>query len=144
MLHEIENVLMLQSTEPGKLPCTLLVFDELQQFIGEDPTRTLHVQNVVEACSTRFGSALLFVATGQSALQATPQLSKLQGRFTVRVQLRDTDVEQVVRQVVLRKNPARVPDLERVLDRASGEISRHLGGTGIAARAADHDALVPD
>ena len=144
LFRTIEDVLMLQSSEPGKLPCTLLVFDELQQFIGEDPTRTLHVQNVVEACSTRFGSALLFVATGQSALQATPQLSKLQGRFTVRVQLRDTDVEQVVRQVVLRKNAARVPDLERVLDRASGEISRHLGGTGIAARAADHDALVPD
>ncbi len=144
LLRAIEDVLTLQSQEPGKLPCTLLIFDELQQFIGEDPTRTLHVQNVVEACSTRFGSTLLFVATGQSALQATPQLSKLQGRFTVRVQLRDTDVEQVVRQVVLRKNAARVPDLERVLDRASGEISRHLGGTGIAARAADHDAFIPD
>lgn len=144
LLRTIEDVLALQSEASDKLPLTLLVFDELQQFIGEDPDRTLHVQNVVEACSTRFGSTLLFVATGQSALQATPQLSKLQGRFTVRVQLRDTDVEQVVRQVVLRKNPAHVPELNRVLDRASGEISRHLGGTNIAARSADHDALVPD
>ena len=144
LLRTIEDVLTLQSDTPGKLPCTLLIFDELQQFIGEDPTRTLHVQTIVEACSTRFGSRLLFVATGQSALQATPQLSKLQGRFTVRVQLRDTDVEQVVRQVVLRKDAARVPELERVLERASGEINRHLGGTSIAARAADHDALTPD
>ena len=80
-----------------------MVFDELQQFIGEDPLRTLLVQNVVETCSSRFGSRLLFVATGQAALQATPQLSKLQGRFTVRVMLSDMDVERVVRQVVLRK-----------------------------------------
>jgi len=144
LLRTIEDVLVLQSPSPDQLPCTLLIFDELQQFIGEDPNRTLHVQNMVEACSTRFGSKLLFVATGQSALQATPQLSKLQGRFTVRVQLRDTDVEQVVRQVVLRKNPARVSELERMLDRASGEISRHLGGTSIAARTTDHDVLVPD
>lgn len=144
LLRTIEDVLALQSNAPDKLPCTLLIFDELQQFIGEDPTRTLHVQNIVEACSARFGSKLLFVATGQSALQATPQLSKLQGRFTVRVQLRDTDVEQVVRQVVLRKNPARVSELERILERASGEISRHLGGTSIAARTTDHDVLAPD
>ncbi len=144
LLRTIEEVLALQSNLPGKLPCTLLIFDELQQFIGEDPTRTLHVQHIVEACSARFGSQLLFVATGQSALQATPQLSKLQGRFTVRVQLRDTDVEQVVRQVVLRKDVTRVPELARLLERASGELSRHLGGTSLAARTTDHAVLVAD
>ena len=49
-LHSaIADVLSLQSTASGKLPLTLLVFDELQQFIGNDPQRTLHVQNVVEA-----------------------------------------------------------------------------------------------
>ena len=143
-LRTVEDVLMLQANGAQEIPCTLLIFDELQQFIGEDPDRTLHVQNIVEACSTRFGSKMLFVATGQSALQATPQLSKLQGRFTVRVQLSDTDVEQVVRQVVLRKQPTRVAELERLLERASGEINRHLGGSSIAARMNDHDALVAD
>ncbi|RRR70353.1 MAG: BREX system P-loop protein BrxC [Candidatus Viridilinea halotolerans] len=143
-LQTIEDVLALQTNEAGVTPCTLFIFDELQQFIGEDAERTLHVQNIVEACSARFGSKLLFVATGQAALQATPQLSKLQGRFTVRVQLSDTDVEQVVRQVVLRKQPARVAELEGVLEGASGEISRHLGGTSIAARSSDRDVLVAD
>jgi hypothetical protein len=79
----MEDLLELQSTTPGKLPCTLLVFDELQQFIGEDSQRTNQVQEIVEACSSRFGSHLLFIATGQAAIQATPQLQKLQGRFTV-------------------------------------------------------------
>jgi hypothetical protein len=128
-LRTVEDVLALQSTTPGKLPCTVLVFDELQQFIGDDSQRTLGVQNVVEACSSRFGSQLLVVATGQSALQATPQLSKLQGRFTVRINLSDTDVEKVVREVVLRKAEPRRPALEAVLDGARGEIDRHLVGT---------------
>src|SRR5205823_8981606 len=98
-LHDsMTDVLSLQTTSPGKLPLTLLVFDELQQFIAEDPVRTLQVQNVVEACSSRFGSRLLFVATGQASLQATTQLSKLQGRFSVHVTLSDSDVEKVVRE----------------------------------------------
>lgn len=37
MLLTIKDVLSLVSNKAGKIPCTLLVFDELQQFIGEDP-----------------------------------------------------------------------------------------------------------
>ncbi len=144
LLSTIEDVLALQSTTPGRLPCTLLVFDELQQFVGEDPDRTLRLQTVVEACSSRFGGSLLFVGTGQSALQALPQLSKLQERFTIKVQLSDTDVEQVVREVVLRKRPDRTADLQRVLDSASGEIDRHLASTAIAPRPEDADDLIAD
>src|SRR6266567_2225477 len=144
LLRTMEDVLELQSTTPGKLPCTLLVFDELQQFIGEDPQRTGHVQEVVELCSSRFGNHLLFVATGQAAIQATRQLQKLQGRFTVRVTLNDTDVEQVVREVVLRKNPTKIAILQDVLNTASGEIDRQLAGTRIGPRPTDNTRLVPD
>lgn len=144
LLRTMEDVLELQSTTPGKLPCTLLIFDELQQFIGEDPQRTTHVQNVVEACSARFGNHLLFVATGQAAIQATPQLQKLQGRFTVRVTLTDTDVEQVVREVVLRKDPTQTAALQAVLTTASGEINRQLAGTKIGPRPTDNKKLVSD
>jgi len=143
-LTTLEYVLELQSDRPGKLPLTLLVFDELQQYLGEDQGRTLQVQTVVEACSARFGSRLLFVSTGQAALQATPQLSKLQGRFTVRVMLSDTDVERVVREVVLRKAPDKVPALKSVLESARGEIDRHLAGARIAPSAADNEFLVAD
>lgn len=143
-LRAVGDVLALQSNAPGKLPCTLVIFDELQQFIGEDSDRTSQVQNIVEACSSRFGSHLLFVGTGQSAIQATPQLSKLQHRFTVGVELSDTDVERVVREVVLRKNQAQVPELQAMLDNARGEIDRHLAGTRIGARMADAPDLVPD
>jgi len=144
LLRMMEDVLALQATVLGRLPCTLLVFDELQQFLGEDPGRTLQVQNVVEACSSRFGSRLLFVATGQAALQATPQLSKLQGRFTVTVSLSDTDVEQVVRNVVLRKRVDAYAPLSAVLTTVSGEIDRQLAGSKIGPVMADAPDLVPD
>ena len=35
------------------------------------------MQNIVEGCSARFKSQVLFVATGQSASTATPTLQKL-------------------------------------------------------------------
>jgi hypothetical protein len=144
MLDTLQEVLELVSTRPGSIPLTLLVFDELQQFIGDDGDRTQKVQNVVESCSSRFGSRVLFVATGQNEMTATTQLSKLQGRFTVRVPLSDKDVETVVREVVLRKDPGKEPLLRSVLERASGEIDRQLAGTAIAAGQADHDDLVPE
>ena len=144
MLDVMEGVLALQSTDPDKMPCTLLVLDELQQYIGDNADRTLRVQNVVEACSSHFEGSLLFVATGQSALQGGHQLSKLQGRFNVRVALSDTDVDKVVRQVVLRKAPDKVAGLRSVLDTNSGEIDRQLAGTKIAPVSADREVLVPD
>jgi hypothetical protein len=144
LVETIGAVLALQTDKPDKIPCTLLIFDELQQFIGDDSNRTNHVQNAVEAVSSHFGSQILFVATGQAAITATTQLQKLQGRFTVRVMLSDNDVERVVCEVVLRKNQARVPELQQVIERASGEISRHLNGARISPTAQDQRDLIAD
>ena len=140
----MEEILLLQGKGEGKLPLTLLVLDELQQFIGNDPERTLHIQNTVEACSSRFDSHVLFVGTGQSALEAHTELSKLQGRFSVNVMLSDVDVEKVVREVILRKSPDKIGRVQEVLDKASGEIDRHLAGTRIASRAEDVQDWVAD
>ncbi len=143
-LDTLEDVLELQQQTPGKLPLTLIIFDELQQFLGEDPERTLQLQNVVEACSARLGSKLLFIGTGQAALQKNTQLSKLVARFTVKVMLEDTDVETVVRQVVLRKAADKVSNLENVLDSNQAEIDRHLVGTQIAPVAQDNEIMIAD
>ena len=81
MFDVMDDVLRLQSTTTGKLPLTLVVLDEMQQYIGDDNEKALAVQNIVEGCSARFESQVLFVATGQSALTATPTLQKLTDRF---------------------------------------------------------------
>ncbi len=87
-----------------------------------------------KCCSSRRDSALI----------ATPTLQKLTGRFSVPVALSDTDVETVVREVVLRKKPEHVSALKSTLDSVSGEIDKHLGGTQLAPKAADKPDLVPD
>lgn len=144
MFEAIEDVLRLQSTSEGRYPLTLVVLDEMQQYLGDDNARTLAVQNIVEGVSSRFDNSVLFLATGQSAMGGTPTLMKLTDRFPVQVHLSDKDVETVVRQVILRKSPDRRGELNTVLGSVSGEIDRHLGGTKIAPVAADKQDLVPD
>ena len=144
MFDVMDDVLRLQSTTPGKLPLTLVVLDEMQQYIGDDNDKALAVQNIVQGCSARFESTVLFVATGQSALTATPTLQKLIDRFPLPVELSDNDVETVVREVVLRKKPEHVPLLKSTIDAAAGEIDRQLGGTRFAPRAEEKPKLVPD
>ena len=128
----------------GEMPCTVVILDEVQQYIGEDTGRSYVVQEVVEACSKRFGDLLLFLGTGQTALSGTPALQRLQGRFTVNVELSDHDVETVIRRVVLAKRPDRTGDVQAALDASAGEIDRHLTGTRIAPRNEDKQVLVED
>lgn len=141
-----EFVTALQDTlaADGEMPHSVLILDEVQQYIGEDSGRSYVVQEVVEACSKRFGDRLLFLGTGQTALSGTPALQRLQGRFTVNVELSDTDVETVTRRVVLAKRPDRVKELKSALDGNAGELDRQLAGTKIGPRQEDKTILVDD
>ena len=134
-LQEMVDAISEDLSINGHFPCTLVVLDEVQQYIGDNADRTLKVQEVTEACVKKFGGRLLFVGTGQSALSSTPQLQKLQGRFRIAVQLSDTDVETVIRQVVLAKRPDKVPPIQGMLAASSGEISQSLG-TGNSGQSA--------
>jgi len=144
LLAAMDDVMQLMSSKPDARPCTLVILDELQQYIGMDSVRTADVQEIVEAVQSQFGSLVTFVAAGQSAMGFHPQLQKLQGRFTTRVEFADTDVDSVVRQVILRKKPDAVPVLKAELDRVAGEISRHLQGTKLAPLADDEKDIVAD
>lgn len=144
LVETMDDVLRAQSETEGRRPLTLIVLDEMQQYLGDDNRLVLDVQQIVEGCTARFGSDVLIVATGQAALLGTPTLQKLTDRFTVQVALSENDVEKVVRQVVLRKKPEHVPALRDALEKVRPEIDRHLEGTQLAAKAADGQALVPD
>lgn len=133
MLKAIRQAL----TKDGKFPLTSIVLDEVQQYIGEDSQRSMDVQEVVEACCKNIGSKLLFIGTGQTAVTGTSNLKKLEGRFTVRVELSDADVDTVIRQVILAKKPDAKLPIEQTLQSNLGEISRHLAGTTIGHRQDD-------
>lgn len=133
MLKAIRQAL----TKDGKFPLTLIVLDEVQQYIGEDSQRSIDVQEAVEACSKNIGGKLLFIGTGQTAVTGTSNLKKLEGRFTIRVELSDADVDAVIRQVILAKKPEAKSPIEQIMQTNLGEISRHLAGTTIGHRQDD-------
>jgi len=130
----------------GELPLTLVVLDEVQQYIGDDVKKAFDVQEVVETCSGngRLNSKLLFVATGQSALSGMTNLNRLMGRFQVSVQLEDTDVDSVIRKVILQKKETARSHIQSLIDDELGEISRHLRGSIIEHNKDDEKWMVAD
>ncbi|MEZ6009347.1 MAG: BREX system P-loop protein BrxC [Planctomycetota bacterium] len=128
----------------GDLPPTALVLDEVQQYIGDSTDRAVAVTELAEAVQTQLDSRVLLVASGQSALTATPQLQRLKDRFRITVQLSDTDVEAVTRKVLLHKKASAVEPIRETLERHAGEVSKHLQGSRLAERPSDRDNAVAD
>ncbi len=132
-------------SEDGPLPLTILVLDEVQQYINEAQDRAAAITEVAEAIQTQFDSRVMLVGAGQSALSAgTPALLWLRDRFQIAVELTDADVEAVTRKVLLRKKPSAVPAIEKTLDKHSGEVDRHLQGTKLGRRGEDQRDRVQD
>jgi hypothetical protein len=140
MTSTIETAL----AEDGKFPLTLVVLDEVQQYIGTDAEKAFQIQEVTETLSKHFNGKLLFVGTGQSALSGMPNLQRLMGRFPVQLMLGDWDVENVTRQIILAKKPSAQVEVEQVWRNNLGEISRHLRGTKLEHVTDDENVLTSD
>ena len=119
------------------LPLTALVLDEAQQYIGGSDERSAVFTEMAEAIQTQFDGRVVLVASGQSALSATPALQKLRDRFRIQVELTDADVEKVTREVLLRKKPSAVAPIEQMFADREGEVSRHLRDTRLATHQGD-------
>ncbi|TXN82680.1 BREX system P-loop protein BrxC [Methylobacterium sp. WL8] len=128
----------------GRVPCALLVLDEVQQYIGDSNDRSVLVTEVAEAVSKQLDSHVIIVGAGQSALTDIPLLQKLMDRFTIRVPLSDAEVETVTRRVLLQKKPTAIGDVRRLLDTHAGEVSRQLQGTRIGEVVEDRAVIVDD
>ncbi len=127
-----------------KIPCTIIILDEVQQFIGSDTDLTFHIQLLAEDLCSRFDGKFLLVGTGQNALTETKDLQKLMARFRVPIQLSNTDIQTVIRKTILEKKPSAVTPLHTKLDSSSGEIARNLEGTVFGYITEDKNTLVAD
>ncbi|MDQ0324220.1 hypothetical protein J2R99_000069 [Rhodopseudomonas julia] len=128
----------------GRLPCTLLILDETQQYIGDSQQRASLVTEVTEAVSKQLDSHVMVVAAGQSALTEIQLLTYLLDRFTIRVPLSDAEVETVTRKVLLQKKPSALANVRSLLEKHAGEVSRQLQGTRIGEIAEDRAVVVDD
>ena len=145
MFDVMDDVLRLQSTTPGKLPLTLVVLDEMQQYIGDDNDKALAVQNIV--------AGLLGAVREHGALRrhrperphghahtAEAHRPVPAPRRAVRQRRRD----RRPRGRVAQEAGARPRCSSRRSTRSAGEIDRQLGGTRFAPRAEEKPKLVPD
>lgn len=139
----LEAVRRALSTD-GQLPPTILVLDEVQQYIGDSQDRAVAITEVAEAVQAELDSRVMLVMSGQSALSGTPQLQKLRDRFRIQVQLSDADVEAVTRKVLLHKKPQAVEPIRKMIEKNAGEVSKHLQGTKISERPTDRETIVED
>lgn len=128
----------------SKIPLTIIVLDEVQQFIGSDADKSIDLQNLAQDICSNFDGKFLLIGTGQNALSETSLLQRLQDRFTVKVSLSDTDVETVTRKTVLEKKPSAINAIDKKLDAALGEISRNLSGSEFGYVTSDKGTLVAD
>lgn len=129
----------------GQLPCMIIVLDEVQVYIGQEQDRARDVVEVAEALSKQLDSRIIVIGAGQNALSAqAPHFQWLKDRFTIPVELSDTDVETVTRRVLLQKEPKHVPEIRKCLDLHAGEIERQLSGTRIASTSNDRNIIVED
>lgn len=128
----------------GKMPCTILILDEVQQYIGDSETRSVLITDVAEAVSKELDGQVIVVGAGQAALTGVKLLNKLMDRFTIRIQLSDTDVETVTRKVLLQKKVSALSDIKGLLESHGGEVSRQLHGTKIGERLEDKQVIVAD
>ena len=128
----------------NKIPLTIVVLDEVQQFIGSDGDKSIDLQNLAQDICSNFDGKFLLIGTGQNALSETSLLQRLQDRFTVKVSLSDTDVETVTRKTVLEKKPSTINVIDKKLEDALGEISRNLSGSDFGYVTSDKANLVAD
>ena len=143
-IDEMLNIVREAISVNGKLPCTLLVLDEVQAFVGQDVQLSEDVREVTEALSKEMDGRLMIVGLGQSALNDTSNLQKLMGRFTIKIHLKDNDVEKVVRTVVLQKREDKKADIKKLVDTNAGEITRQLKATKLASQSEDDFVYISD
>ncbi len=129
--------------QDGTVPIFLLVLDELQQYIADSADRATRVQDVVESLASNMDGRVLVVATGQAALADTRNLQKLMGRFSVPVLLSTSDVEEVLRETVLKKKPSAATALTALFspNGCLGEVSSHLRQSSFEHRREDEPVL---
>jgi hypothetical protein len=88
--------------------------DEAGQFIGQQRSRLLNLQTVVESlASATDGRATVFITSqadlegilGQVKFEQADDLSKIQGRFKTKLTLASADVQEVIQRRLLAKTP---------------------------------------
>lgn len=87
----------------------LFMVDEMGQYLNGDVSRMLNLQTLVEQFCDKCGGRVWMVVTSQEAIDemmsvVSMDFSKIQGRFSTRLSLSSSSVDEVIKRRVLDKN----------------------------------------
>jgi len=105
--------------------------DEVGQFIGKDVHRMLSLQTIAEGLIDKTDGRASIIVTSQMDIDATLgnlekqqeyDFSRIQGRFTTRINLTSANADEVIQRRLLEKNPEPQQLLCQVYDRQKNII----------------------
>lgn len=111
----------------------LFMVDEVGQFIGKDAQMMLKLQTITENLGVICGGRAWVIVTSQADINAAiggmssrdgQDFSKIQGRFSTRLQLSSSNTSEVIQKRLLVKTDAAIPALEAVWQE-KGDILRN-------------------
>lgn len=110
----------------------IFLVDEVGQFIGGDTRLMLKLQTITEQLGTVCNGRAWVVVTSQEDVDAVlggmdrndPGFSKIQGRFRTRMSLSGSNVDEVLKERLLKKNDKAVDELTQLFTE-NGDIIRN-------------------
>ena len=95
----------------GKHHHVVFIIDEIGQYIGEDDDLMLNLQTVAEDLGKICQGQAWIMVTSQQDIDSITKIrsdnfSKIQGRFATRLSLSSANVDEVIRERILKKNPS--------------------------------------
>lgn len=104
--------------------------DEIGQYIGGDSGLMLNLQTVVEDLGTECGGKAWVLVTSQEDIDSVVKVkgndfSKIQGRFNTRLSLSSANVDEVIKERILKKTPS-ASDSLKVLFETKSAILKNL------------------
>lgn len=108
----------------------IFLVDEIGQYIGDDVKLMLNLQTVVEDLGTYCGGRAWVIVTSQQDIDSITKVkgndfSKIQGRFNTRLNLSSANVDEVIKERILRKNEV-AKDTLRLLYQDKESILKNL------------------
>lgn len=117
LVSDINEYAERRERECGKKFRLLFMVDEMGQYLNGDVSRMLNLQTLVEQFCDKCGGRVWMVVTSQEAIDemmnvVSMDFSKIQGRFSTRLSLSSSSVDEVIKRRVLDKTKSAVIELQ--------------------------------
>jgi hypothetical protein len=115
----------------GKNHHVVFVIDEIGQYIGDDDDLMLNLQTVAEDLGKICQGQAWIMVTSQQDIDSitktrSDNFSKIQGRFATRLSLSSTNVDEVIRERILKKNQTGYESLCLLYDEKESHIKNTI------------------